>query len=61
MRKTFCTFMAESNRLAVLVPYQLSDMGANSIIVFDKGIALEHANHLGLFVRRRMYISMAEK
>jgi len=53
--------MAESNRLAVLVPYQLSDMGANSIFVFDKGIALEHANHLGLFVRRRMYISMAEK
>lgn len=43
------------------MPHQLYDMGANSIIVFDKGIAFGYASHLGLIVRRRMYISMAEK
>jgi len=56
------TLIAESNATVVLVAHRLSTvMSADSIVVIDKGVALEQGNHDELVAQGGIYASLVQK
>jgi ABC-type multidrug transport system fused ATPase/permease subunit len=62
VQQALSTLIAESNATVVLVAHRLSTvMNADSIVVIDKGVALEQGNHDELVEKGGIYASMVQK
>ena len=62
VQQALSTLIAESNATVVLVAHRLSTVkNADSIVVIDKGVALEQGNHEELLSQGGIYASMVQK
>jgi len=62
VQQAIATLMEESQATVVLVAHRLTTvMGADSIVVIDKGVALERGSHEELVARGGIYASLVQK
>jgi len=62
VQQALSTLIAESNATVVLVAHRLSTvMNADSIVVIDKGIAIEQGNHSELVAKGGIYAGLVNK